>query len=128
MPGVLAAASWRPLLPLLLSLALSGCGCVISTAKDGATVRHVFGYATITTYPSSPEEGGASAARLRLAGISLDRGLHIGVIDQYEEIIPPDCRLVVKVPDKARLEETLRQLEPIVKDGLCVTVDPSLAR
>ncbi|MBI5190744.1 MAG: hypothetical protein HZA22_08725 [Nitrospirae bacterium] len=106
----------------LMLVALPGCFAFTTTCDDGSKVHHYLGYARVIENPRYPEDAKFGGLEDEIYGIRIENGLTIGYSHRKEEYFPFDCKLVVKVKDKEQLDEAVKLLSPILKEGLCVEV------
>lgn len=118
------SAATRFLPGFLLLQLCSGCAA-ISYRADGSTVRHHFGYVQVVTPPVASSSGNVTVLEITTAGVRVQRGVGLGYFKERIESIPLDSRLIVRVQNKQQLDEVMKILGPITKEGLCVVVDSS---
>lgn len=110
----------------MLLLAFSnGCVSYVSRRADGTVVRRHFGYVEVATPPQASTSGDVSVMEITSAGMRIQHGIGLGFFKERIETIPLDSRLVIRVQNQAQLDQVIRILGPITKEGLCVVVDPT---
>ncbi len=106
-----------------LILIIIACTPVTGVRNDGSTVKHYFGYVRVIEPPTVGPDGQFKVLEVETLGFRIEKGLGFGYFHERNEYIPLDCRLVIRVTSKQQLEEVIEILTPIMKEGLCVTVD-----
>jgi hypothetical protein len=101
------------------------CGCTpFQTVRaDGTVVRHYVGYTRVVIPAHESTKGDFSVLELSSAGVRLWPTVGLGVFHERNEYIPLDSRIVVRVQNQQQLDQVIKNLAPIAKDGLCVTTD-----
>ena len=111
------------LITILINISV-GCAPITTVREDGSTVRHHLGYVRIIEPPTVGTDEQFNVSEVKTIGIRIERGVGVGYFYERYEYIPLDCRLVIRVANKEQLDNVLKTLSPIVKEGLCVTVSP----
>jgi len=111
------------LVPAAMLSALTGCGSFQTVKADGTVVRHYFGYTRVEIPVHKGTEPDFSVMEIRSTGARLWPSVGLGYFHERDEYIPLDSRIVVNVQNEQQLNEVLRVLAPIAKDGLCVTTE-----
>jgi len=101
---------------------LVGCAPTTTIRNDGSTVKHYMGYIRIIEPPTVGAYEQFNVSEVETIGIRIVKGIGVGYFHERNEHIPLDCRLVVRVANKEQLENVLKNLSPIMKEGLCATV------
>ena len=105
-----------------LASVLISCAPRTTMNKDGSTVKHYIGYIRIITPPTASPGDQYDVSDVETYGLWIKNGVGVGYSRDHIEHIPLDCRLVIKVANQQQLDEVLKTLTPITKEGLCVSV------
>jgi hypothetical protein len=103
--------------------AVTGCGSFHTVKADGTEVRHYFGYTRVEIPVHKSTEGDFSVTEISSAGARLWPSVGFGYFHERDEYIPLDSRIVVKVQNQQQLDQVIKLLGPMAKDGLCVTTE-----
>jgi len=106
-----------------LIITLVGCAQITTVRQDGSTVKHYIGYVRVIEPPTVGPDNQFRVLEVKTFGVRIAKGLGVGYFHERNEFIPLDCRLVIRVANKQQLKKVLEILSPIVKEGLCVTVE-----
>lgn len=109
-------------MPSLLAM-FTGCGSFHTVKADGTEVRHYFGYTRVEIPVHKSTEGDFSVMEISSSGARLWPSIGFGYFHERDEYIPLDSRIVVRVQNQKQLDEIIKILAPIAKDGLCVTTE-----
>ena len=108
---------------LLLLIAITGCGTFHNVQADGTVVRHYFGYTRVKIPTHASDKGDFSVTEISSTGVRFWPSVGLGFFHERNEFIPLDSRIVVRVQNQKQLDEVLKVLGPIAKDGLCVSTE-----
>lgn len=111
------------LLVSCLLVTSTGCAPFNTVRTDGTVVRHYFGYTRIVIPAHQSTEGDFGVMELSSSGARLWPSLGFGYFHERDEYIPLDSRIVIKVQNQQQLDQVIKTLGPIAKDGLCVTTE-----
>ena len=76
--------------------------------------------------PHEASTGQVEVVEVKNVGLRLHNGFSVGYSDEHSEYIPLDCHLIIRVANKQQLDqvvETLKRMDSVQKEGLCVVVD-----
>jgi hypothetical protein len=112
---------------LIISLLVifTGCGSFDTVKADGTEVRHYFGYTRVEIPVHKSTDTDFSVMEISSTGARLWPSLGFGYFHERDEYIPLDSRIVVRVQNQQQLDQVMKTLGPIAKDGLCVTTEKS---
>ena len=108
---------------IFLAAAVIGCASFNTVKADGTVVRHYFGYTRVEIPAHKSTEGDFSVMEISSTGARLGPSVGLGYFHERDEFIPLDSRIVVRVQNQQQLDEVIKILGPIAKDGLCVTTE-----
>jgi len=116
------------------------CSCTTYT-ENGALVRHYFGYVKVITPALHAPDAPVQALGVETYGVWLSTdtrprdeqagvlGMGAGYLREDRELIPLDCRVVIRVTDRQQIADVVAALAPDAATGrgTCVVQDLSPA-
>ena len=106
----------------VLAAVMTGCSGITRARPDGASARHYFGYVQVVVPRHESSDGRFEVMEISNYGLRFYNGFGAGWAREYREYVPLDSKLVVRVQNEEQMNQVLEVLTPIVKEGLCVTV------
>lgn len=107
----------------LLMMTAAGCGSFRTVRADGTVVRHYLGYTRVIIPAHASTGGNFSVTEISSTGVRLWPSVGLGYFRERNEYVPLDSRIVIRVKNSAQMDQAIRTLTPIAKDGLCVTME-----